>query len=455
MIAYPELGRAWGLGMQTKKWRGLLLVLSVVLVPGSIYALPLDEGLTLQPIDVCDTFGANCAVDPTDAAYFANLQTGLSQAWAQAGIAPVLLPVETLNIGTVTTAAGRYGLITDVGLGAPIDGFRLLTRTPGNGQSPNPTTLNLYLVDSLVTPGQTVRGVSFVNGNGIIISQDSVFDTAFHETGHNLALDHTTFGAGDPDNLLTTGGVREIPTSVADVTPNGADLDQLTQAQIDRARQPLFTVNLGRATSTPFGDGELCEQVATCFDISFASNPSTTETLNSVQFRYGPGAQVDGFRLIDASGLPANDVSASFQTLSGGTLQLTVSFAPGAFGAGDFIDFATTGPDTPPDPISVLFNFVDGFSSQAGFDAVNGADSGFGTFGFSGTPTYGIGVTDPAANCPIVADPSSSACIERVEIDAAIPEPSALATLSAALIGMLVICRPRLLGFAAVGSEWS
>ena len=132
-----------------------------------------------------------------------------------------------------------------------------------------------------------------------------------------------------------------------------------------------------------------------------------------------------------------------------------MSFAPGAFGAGDFIDFATTGPDTPPDPISVLFNFVDGFSSQAGFDAVNGADSGFGTFGFSGTPTYGVGVTDPAANCPIVADPSSSACIERVEIDAAIPEPSALATLSAALIGMLVICRPRLLGFAAVGSEWS
>ena len=39
---------------------------------------------------------------------------------------------------------------------------------------------------------------------------------------------------------MTTGTVRNIPSSIDDITPDGADLDQLTQSQIDVARTSGF-----------------------------------------------------------------------------------------------------------------------------------------------------------------------------------------------------------------------
>jgi hypothetical protein len=356
----------------------------------------------------------------------------MDTAWAQAGIAPVLLAPETLDIGTVSTAAGRYGLITDVNTAAATDGFRLLTRTPGNGQSPNPTTLNLYFVDSLITPGQVVRGVAYVNGNGFIIADNSVFDTGAHELGHNLGLDHTTFGAGGPSNLMTTGGVRTIPTSIGDIAPNGANLDQLNAAQIARATQPLFTVNLGQVNAKTFVASEAgCGIHSACFNTAYIANPSTTETLNNIQLNYAPGVAVNGFRLISASGIPAGDVTPSFTTLAGNVVQLTISLTSGLFGFGDSIDFATflNGSNlAPPDPITIKFNFKDGFSSQAGFDAVTGASSGSGTFGFTGVPNYGMGVTVPPGQ-------------ETSEVD--VPEPSTAPVLAVGLMGLWLAGRRR------------
>ena len=422
--------------METRTLRrlvaGLTVGLSVLFnaVPGS--ALPIDELLTIQPIVVCDTTGANCAVNPTNTAYFSNLQGIMDAAWAQAGIAPVLLSPTTLNIGTVTTSAGRYGLITDVNTTAATDGFKLLTRTPGNGQSTNPTTLNLYFVDSLVTPGQIVRGVAYVNGNGFIIADNSVFDTGAHELGHNLALDHTTFGAGGANNLMTTGGVRTVPTSIANIAPNGANLDQLNAAQITRARMPLFTVNLGQVNSTPFAATEGCTTIETCFNVAYVANPSTTETLNNIQLNYGPNVAVNGFHLISASGIPPANVTGSFTTLPGNVVQLTVSLGSGLFGFGDSINIATflSGSSmAPPDPISVKFNFKDGFSSQAGFDGVTGAMSGLGDFGFTGVPSYGMGVMVPPG-------------VEDSEVDV-VPEPSAAPVLVVGLIALWLSARRR------------
>ena len=92
-------------------------------------------------------------------------------------------------------------------------------------------------------------------------------------------------------------------------------------------------------------------------------------------------------------------------TSAGGSTILTVSFTPGTFGQGDSTDFGsffTDILDGPSDPISVIFNFADGFASQAGFDAVTGADSGFGSFSFVGNNVGGLFADTAAADTPNV-----------------------------------------------------
>jgi hypothetical protein len=433
-----------------------------LLVPGLARADALTEALTIQPINVCaDAAMTICAVDPTNVAayqaFFQNLQTGLGAGWAQAGIAPVLLPpenqfIQSQNVGLAT----EVGLTTGVDTTQPIDGFRLLTRTPGNGQSPNENTINLYFVNILNTPGSSNinRAVSYVNGNGIVVSTvNEVLDTTFHELGHNLGLDHTTFGNQNqpPDDLLSAGGIRTIPATIGDITPNGANLDQLNTTQAARAQQPLFTVNLGRATVTPL-TGESCP-FGTCFNASYLGPPpSTTETLNSIVFKYAPDDEFspNGFELLDETGIAPGDVSSSFTTIStpsGLVDQLTISFAPGAFGQGDAIDFSTffEDPQVPSDPVSVIFNFQDGFASQAGFDQVTGADSGNpinGLFSFVGTPNYYVPGTCPNNDCTMLPPLfGSPATFEVAEVDVSVPEPSSFAVLGAGLTWLWVVRR--------------
>jgi hypothetical protein len=396
--------------------------ISLLAAPRLSHALPIDEALTIQPIIVCDPSGACATPDLT------TMQTVLDLVWAQAGIAPVLLEPETMvPVNDGGSGATQVGLTTGADNTIPVDGFRSLTRTKGNGQSLNPNTINLYLNNTLspfvnASPqsGTVVRGTSFINGNGITISSNAVLDTVAHELGHVLGLDHANPDNNpiDPNNLMTAPpqGTRNIPTNISQIgVPGGTD--QLSQVQINRARQPLFTVGLGRVTSTPFS-GDSCSEIDTCFEVAFAANPSVTEALNSVVFKYAPGALVNGFDLI-------NDPASAFETYLFGTdpktgeISLTVDFLAGAFGQGDILDFGTSfdGVDGPPDPISVIFNFAAGFVSQAGFDSVTGADSGFGSFTFpcffEPGPTFG----------------------EIIDFDP-VPEPSPLVMLGTGVLGL-------------------
>jgi hypothetical protein len=45
------------------------------------------------------------------------------------------------------------------------------------------------------------------------------------EIGHSLGLVHFDFGAGGANNLMTAGALRTIPTSLADIFPDGLLLD--------------------------------------------------------------------------------------------------------------------------------------------------------------------------------------------------------------------------------------
>jgi hypothetical protein len=193
-------------------------------------AIPIDRTITIQPIDVCSTDGKTCANG--EGLLAATLGT-TSSALAQAGLGVAVLPPVKYDDSAYLTTSFNLGSATDQG--------RQLMRTPGHGQNANPQVLNMFFVPNLIdaTGAQTLYGASFINGNGMIIGPNPRPDTIAHEIGHNLGLDHTTFGAGSPANLMTDGAIRTIPTSPTTV---GVSTDLVDSAQIQQARAPLFSV---------------------------------------------------------------------------------------------------------------------------------------------------------------------------------------------------------------------
>jgi hypothetical protein len=191
-------------------------------------ALPIDRQLTIQPIQICNDDGSNCA----NAAQQLFASVG-DKIWAQAGIDLNFLPFMTINSTALNT------LNFDTEFGAPAAG----------------NTIRMLFVNSITHcggAGAGIFGCGYIDANGVAIA-DNVFsfnggigrlDTIAHELGHNLGLGHSNFGAGGAENLMSSGAVRNIPSSIDDVYPNGAQTDQLTQAQIDEARASGFLATI-------------------------------------------------------------------------------------------------------------------------------------------------------------------------------------------------------------------
>lgn len=215
---------------------GVGLSVGLCVLVSSVYALPfdLDRRVTVQPIQVRTDEGAGGAT----VGFF---EPETDQIWRQAG-----LDIDFLG---VTTFDETDFLILD-------DTTEVINLFTEHAQSLDPFILNMWFVD-IIFPLTTTFGIAFVGGNGIAIAA-AVFafnggigrlDTVAHEIGHNLGLPHPW--DAPPLNLMTTGARRTIPSSSDDMFPNGAQTDQLTDAQIRNARGSPFAE---RIAATPIAE---------------------------------------------------------------------------------------------------------------------------------------------------------------------------------------------------------
>ena len=212
---------------------GSVFAAGLLTVSAGVQALPFQ--LTIQPINVCDNAGLNCG-NPAENVFAAETQ----KIWAQAGIDVTFLAFNQLN--------NTSFLSIDEDNVTPAPSLANLAFGAGNQQNADPTVINMYFVDDIDAGGAgTTFGIAFVGGNGVAIA-DEVFtangglgriDTIAHELGHNLGLSHSDPGM-TADYLMRAGGGRNVPGSIADITPDGDGNDLLTVAQINEAQESGF-----------------------------------------------------------------------------------------------------------------------------------------------------------------------------------------------------------------------
>lgn len=374
-------------------------------LPDAVQASPvIDRYFTVQPIQVCNDAGTTCAPTPL-------FKNETEKIYAQAGVSSVFLPTTQLNDSSLLSTPS----VSDIDL-------------PGNGQHPNPTTINMWFVQDMPysVPGYVLFGEGWIDANGVAINGTAVQnynggvgrrDTIAHELGHNLGLRHTTLGAGDADNLMTSGSSRSVPSGVGDITPDGADLSQLTTDQVDEIRGspfvvPVPEVNVDTNGSTPFDTDDF-------FSVDFEAGTgaagtsllSMTMDLTPVDAFFDPTNDADVFEFPGGDGSPfltsslvgltAGDISIT----SGGDdgdQTMTIGFTPGAFTAGDSFKFGIdidllSAVDlfgaTPEELIGTLFSFQfsDGFSNQAEIedDLIASSIEPTSTLSFVGQPSGG------------------------------------------------------------------
>jgi hypothetical protein len=210
-----------------------LYTLFLFALPFGGYSATIDKRIYIQPIAVCSddgTIRANSGLE---------LYSEVTRkVYAQAGVDIQFLPWRYYSNSfflDASTSSGGNGYLT-------------LSRTVGAQQSETNSVMNVYFVRTI--DSGNVYGASYISltndyRTGLAIADISFTnnkrDIIAHELGHNLALDHTTLGCTGATNIMWSSPT--VPSSAANVYPDGQQLLYLTPSQIAQIRDTRFTVD--------------------------------------------------------------------------------------------------------------------------------------------------------------------------------------------------------------------
>ena len=211
----------------------------------TVSAMPITKTLDVSVYQLCNTTGACSGKGPAGNDYYA---AETNKIWAQAGISVTFTFVQQVFSNAFFDISDTVGDTFD-DLYASVLGQGLA------GQ--NHTSVDMFLVNSYAG----AYDVGYSGAGGLIMSMADIlgFDcngaanctgrihTLAHELGHNFGLVPEDFvdyaGAADsghsidPNDLMPGGAVRNVPTTLGDIGPDGLGLDGLPQTHIDFARQ--------------------------------------------------------------------------------------------------------------------------------------------------------------------------------------------------------------------------
>jgi hypothetical protein len=198
----------------------------------------IDKQVTLNIYAVCDDNGNNCPSNgPTIDKYF---EASTNKIWAQASLKvnfSFAAQINSTSYQRIEFSGGKT--------------FDDLMRLGSNYYSA--TAIDVFLVREV----KDAYGVGWLNRGGIALAMDYIMgyaggnnglgriDTFGHELGHNLGLVEGSGGecngngsghSTNPNELMASGGIRNIPLTMAQIAPDGNNYAQINQCQIDAAR---------------------------------------------------------------------------------------------------------------------------------------------------------------------------------------------------------------------------